>query len=207
MSYSQIKQDVWVLDKLKNKNNGFFVDIGAYDGVNLSNTFLLEELGWNGICVECNEQVLPKLRSSRKAKVCDRPIYSSDDKELFLIDPDEGGDGTLAYVNQNSGKKLNPSISISTLLEEYGAPKDIDYISLDIEGGELRVLESFDFKKYNVQCWTIEHNLNSRNLDNFVNIVLILLKHGYLVKWHDWDIFAVKDNISSEYIIDGVRVK
>ncbi len=208
MSYSQIKQDIWVLDKLNNKKNGFFVDIGAHDGVSLSNTLLLEEqFGWNGLCVECNDGVLPKLRSSRKAKICDRPIYASDNKDLFLIDPQENGDGTLAYVTQNAGKKLNPSISISTLLKEYDAPEEIDYISLDIEGGELNVLQSFDFKKYNVKCWTIEHNVDQGNTNNFINIALILLTYGYLVKWHDWDIFAVKDNISSEYIVDGVRVK
>jgi hypothetical protein len=52
-SYSQIGQDLEVLRKYKNKYNGYFVDIGASDGIIYSNTYLLEKrYGWKGICVE-----------------------------------------------------------------------------------------------------------------------------------------------------------
>jgi hypothetical protein len=48
--YSQYGQDTFVYENFfKNKNDGFFVDIGAYDGVSLSNTLSLEELGWSGL--------------------------------------------------------------------------------------------------------------------------------------------------------------
>jgi len=63
--YSQLNQDLWVLDTLKHKRNGIFVDVGAFDGINLSNTYLLEkEHGWNGICIEANSESFKKLKSS-----------------------------------------------------------------------------------------------------------------------------------------------
>ena len=53
MFYSQAGQDKWVVEKTNSKNNGYFLDIGAYDGINYSNTLYFEKyLGWNGICIE-----------------------------------------------------------------------------------------------------------------------------------------------------------
>lgn len=211
-SYSQIKQDLWVLEKLDNKRNGFFVDIGAFDGVELSNTLLLEEdYEWDGICLECNPKIVPTLKSARKAQVCDRPIWL-EDGEQFYLHSESKDDPMLCYINQtkHDGVKLKESISINTLLEEYNAPSEIDYINLDIEGTELAVMQNFNFEKYDVKCWTIEHNLvqqNQASVNNFFNLVFVLLRNNYLVKWHDWDIFAVKDSMSPEYIINGNRVK
>lgn len=52
-SKSQEGQDINVLKFYKNKQNGFFVEIGALDGIEFSNTFLLEaDYGWKGICVD-----------------------------------------------------------------------------------------------------------------------------------------------------------
>ena len=48
MSYSQAGQDLWVLDKIK---KGYFLEIGAYDGIKFSNSLLLEENGWEGLLI------------------------------------------------------------------------------------------------------------------------------------------------------------
>ena len=51
--YSQCGQDKWAYENLfKNKNDGFFIEIGADDGIHFSNTKFFEDLGWNGICIE-----------------------------------------------------------------------------------------------------------------------------------------------------------
>ena len=57
-SYSQYEQDIYILNNFfQNKKDGMFVDIGAHDGVTISNSLLFEKIGWNGICVE----PLPKI--------------------------------------------------------------------------------------------------------------------------------------------------
>jgi len=52
MSHSQLGQDLQVLSFYNNKKSGFYIEIGASDGIYLSNTYLLEQNNWNGICVE-----------------------------------------------------------------------------------------------------------------------------------------------------------
>src|SRR5664280_1701555 len=66
--FSQYRQDEFV-DKFFNKKNaGFFIDIGAHDGVTFSNTFFLEkERGWSGICIEPIPDVFDKLKQNRRS--------------------------------------------------------------------------------------------------------------------------------------------
>lgn len=52
--YSQVGQDRWVINYFGENYKGFFIDIGAYDGISISNTYALEKLGWKGICVDAN---------------------------------------------------------------------------------------------------------------------------------------------------------
>jgi len=50
------------------KRNGYFLDIGAHDGIHISNTYLLERrYGWSGICIEANRDTFLKLQKNRKA--------------------------------------------------------------------------------------------------------------------------------------------
>lgn len=71
-SYSQVGQDIWALEKSGYKNNGFYIEIGAYDPTNLSNTLLLEEKGWNGISFELSD-IKKAWSKKRKNKlvICD----------------------------------------------------------------------------------------------------------------------------------------
>ena len=66
-SYSQYGQDVYLINSIfPDRINGYFVDVGAYDGITLSNTFILEKhLGWSGICIEPNPEAFEKLRANR----------------------------------------------------------------------------------------------------------------------------------------------
>ena len=68
---SQHKQDEFVVNYFKGKKNGVFVDIGAHDGITLSNTYVLEkELGWTGICVEPMDHEYKKLTECRNCITC-----------------------------------------------------------------------------------------------------------------------------------------
>ena len=65
---------------------------------------------------------------------------------------------------------------LNTLLEQYNAPRTIDYISLDTEGSELRILKVFDFNKWDVKIWSIEHNTEYRNDgDKYLNSIIKLM--------------------------------
>lgn len=127
MFYSQAGQDVWVLQRIGNK--GFFVDVGAHDGVESSNTFALSKAGWGGICVEPNRESYARLIDNRRCMAINTAAVAKDG---------EAG------------------LSLATIL--LNCPTKIDYISIDVDGGELDVLRGMDFDKYHVKLITIEHN-------------------------------------------------
>lgn len=211
MFYSQIQQDRWVLEKLNFKRKGFFVDIGAYDGVSLSNSYTMEkDYAWSGVCVECNPFLYAKLKTHRTSYICNKAIWPIDDQIVYFHNSPHNEE-MLSFVSDKETELPLKTISLNTLLKNFGPPsKEIDYISLDIEGEELKVLESFNFDEYDVKCWTVEHNVNlyeQKSIDNFAAIVKKLLDNNYLVKWHEWDIFAIKDTFETQYFKNGRRIK
>ena len=71
MFYSQAGQDQWILEKTNSKRRGYFVDIGAYDGINYSNTLYLEKnLNWSGICIEPDVKTYESLIINRNC-ICE----------------------------------------------------------------------------------------------------------------------------------------
>lgn len=203
-TYSQLKQDLWVLNKLNQKKGGKFIEVGANDGIHLSNTYLLEKnFGWTGVLVECDPDILYNLHQNRPDSIIiNKACYSESNLTLsFMSD----NDSTMSGLN-SSGNTSVQSISLNDICDHVN---EIDYISLDIEGYELNALSTFNFDKYNVKCWTIEHNLDGtqESINNYFSICNILLNNNYLIKRQDWDLFAVKDNFESEFYRNGIRIK
>jgi len=162
-------QDQWVIETIFNyKTNGYFVDLAATDGIHINNTLLLErELNWNGICIEPNPQYYDKLKKNRICNVTDIVIDKANDIEInFRIDNGELG-GIVDNDTDNNykirGKELKKAkiLKLKTktleyILEHFNAPKIIDYLSLDVEGAEERILSNFPFNKYTFLAMTIE---------------------------------------------------
>ena len=172
--YSQLNQDLWVLSTLNNKRNGVFLDIGAFDGVNLSNTYLLEsQYGWKGICIEANETTFKKLRNSRDC-ICVNELLAGEANKVITFQ--HLGELSFCKSMQNINNNINiadiksqhPDLDVSThnlktntlnnILTEYKIDEVIDYMSVDVEGMEYSILKTFDFEKYHVNTITVEHN-------------------------------------------------
>lgn len=171
-SYNQAGQEVWVRNVLKDKKNGFFLDIGAYDGVESSNTYFLEkDLNWNGICIESNPSFYNRLLQNRNCIKVNKAVMPYKGFAVF--------DNINTYY---SVRQLPNSIEcdfLSNILKENNCPTKIDYASFDIEGHELSILESFPFETYDIKLMTIEHNLYLIG-DKFKSKIFNLLsKKGY----------------------------
>ena len=167
-SYSQLAQDKNVVDFYKAKTGGYFVEIGAYDGIALSNTFALEkQYGWKGICVEPLVSRFNDLVKNRKAHCCDLAVYHTSDLDVFFdIEGDSGMlsginvhiDAHKYTVNKNKKTVTVKTISLNDLLERYNAPNFIEYLSLDTEGSEFEILKNLDFSKWKFGLLDVEHN-------------------------------------------------
>jgi FkbM family methyltransferase len=198
-SKSQLKQDLFVLSELDFKENGFFVEFGATNGVDLSNTYLLEnEFGWNGILAEPAKCWHNDLKSNRNCCIETDCVWSDSKSVLNFNQVDEAAylSTVSAYNASDSHSKLRDvgqnyfvnTISLNDLLDKYNAPKKIDYLSIDTEGSEYEILSNFDFTKYEIDIITCEHNCTPIRQ----KIFNLLTKHGYvrkfvgLSKWDDW---------------------
>lgn len=167
-SYSQLGQDKKVVSFYKGKRGGYFVEIGAYDGVALSNTFALErQYGWRGICVEPLVDRFAQLLNNRTAECCNLAVYNKSDMDVsFDIEGDAGMlsginthiDAHKYTVDKNKKTVTVKTISLNDLLEKYKAPSFMEYLSLDTEGSEYEILKALDFSKWKFGLIDLEHN-------------------------------------------------
>lgn len=187
--YSQIGQDKWVHSILGNKSNGFFIELGACDGLYYSNTLFFERtLGWNGICIEPNDNFINDLRNNRKCIIHNSLVSS---KEGVEVDFSQGNTSTGAlssiideYIgpftdcsNNKIVKKI--TTTLGNVLDASNAPTIIDYLSLDVEGQEYPILSTFPFDKYKFRCITVEHNEPHVGNEQQMLIRQLLQKNGY----------------------------
>lgn len=168
-SKSQLGQDLKVLNYYNNKRNGYFVEIGAVDGLQLSNTFLLEhKYDWSGICVEPIPYMYNYCLQNRPKSICsNKAIYSkSNEQVIFSIAHNNNFFSGISNhidchkdtVNSNKTDIIVTTITLTDLLDHNNAPEFIEYLSIDTEGSELEVLKGIDFNKYKFGLIDIEHN-------------------------------------------------
>jgi len=167
--YSQSNQDVWVCEFFKYKKNGYFVEVGAYDGIQTSNTYYLEkELNWTGVCIEANSQVFKNLVANRKSKNINIAVASERGYCNFLGDK----------ISHTNGDRIECDTLNSILLANC-TTNHIDYLSLDIEGLEYEALESLDFTHWNIGLMTVEHNLYCTDSKQKDKIYKLLTENGF----------------------------
>lgn len=173
MNYSQAEQDLFVLNFLNYKKKGYFLDIGSHDGISFSNTYLLEkEYNWNGLCVELNNDLFCKLSINRSCYKSNKVINTYNGFCEF-----EEND-FIGKINKNGINK--ECITIRDLLVNNNVLKLIDYFSLDIEGFEYEVLNSFLFNEYSFKSLTVEHNKYNCGEEIKNKIYKLLIKNNYI---------------------------
>ena len=179
--YSQAGQDKIIFETFfKNLNEGFFVDLGAYDGIMGSNSFFFEKhLGWQGVLVEPSKNQFAKLYNNRVNKCINKAVSKSNQK-LEFVDV-VSGYTQMSGLNQSHYQDtyntiradLNSNTQIynvdTSTFNDLVTQTDIDYLSIDIEGGELDILKSIDFNIYKIKVISVENNKpNEISYSNFL---------------------------------------
>ena len=197
-SKSQLRQDLFALSEVEFKKNGYFVDFGATNGLDISNTYLLEtKFNWKGILVEPAFKWHTDLKKNRNVIIDTNCVWSETGKELLF---NEVEDAELSRINNLDEFDKNEvyrknfkqykvlTISLNDLLDKYNSPKLIDYLSIDTEGSEIEILKNFNFDHYKFKVITCEHNY-SKNREKIYDL---LTKNGYkrkftkVSKFEDW---------------------
>jgi FkbM family methyltransferase len=159
---SQIAQDKWVHSILGDKRNGYFIELGACDGLYLSNTLFFENhLNWNGICIEPNDLYIEELKKNRKCNISNELISGKEgDDVVFSMQGAVSGivDENIGPFTSRNTCVTKTTTTLDKVLDKFKAPEIIDYLSLDVEGQEYNILSTFPFDKYKFRCITVEHN-------------------------------------------------
>lgn len=194
---SQQDQDKWIYNFYK-KKPGFFVDVGFHDGEYLSNTNLLELNGWRGIGID----PFPKNFSTRNKTIIYKEVLY--DKPNIIVDFSMGDifGGVFDDLNSHKNKCINkPIVQLKTttleiILDKAKCPKFIEYLTIDTEGSEYKVLSSFNFNKYSFGCICVEHN--------FENEKRKLIRH--LLQDNGYKLYK-EVNIDDWYINNSLLIK
>ena len=212
--YGRHGQDKFLHEEVfKDKKNGLFVDVGAYDGVESSNTLFFEEsMEWNGICIEPLPNAFSRLQVNRKC-LCLNTCASDKDTyaEFMHVVPEK--------IIKNQGQERIPNFEkLSGLIEFYssehkelidrtlmkvGGRKEIfkakctqinailaqlpsskiNLLSIDTEGSELHIIQAIDFTRFDIEVIVLEVLYPNDDLSKFMK------KNGYtLLKkiGYDW---------------------
>ena len=205
LSTSQNYQDVFAA--VTNKfQPGFFVEFGATNGVDGSNTLLLEKLyGWTGLLAEPNPDCHEALIKNRKCDSTTWCVHTKSDEWLPFLIADEPDLSTMqgyGLDDEHAAKRANGrvvdvrTITLFDLLDFFGAPHHVEYLSVDTEGSEYDILKKFfeeNNNKYTFGAVTVEHNYNVEKRDS---IYSLMVANGYkrvLTEFSRWDDFFVRN--------------
>ncbi len=192
--YSQLGQDKNVIHfyNYDEAKKGFFVEIGAWDGIALSNTYALEKIGWKGICVEPLPDRYAELVKNRSCKTYNNAVDAIGGRSLeFVVAGMLSGDINRIDVDRiNREGVAEKKISVTTInftemLDDAMAPSFIEFLSLDTEGSEFDILAGLDHAKYKFGYISVEHNYKEPIRSKIRDL---LTSKGYTYKGENqWD--------------------
>lgn len=193
ISHSQIYQDLFV-DFILRKTGGRYIEAGAGDGVEFSNTRFLEiQRGWGGTLIEPARSALTQLRSNRPHSNIIAAALSpaSGGTAVFCEAPNRHLSSLAVHRNGSDvvGGTLYEvwTVNVDSVIGEIEKVAPLDYVSLDIEGGELSVVKNSRLLS-RAAVITVEHNYR----DDRCEIRSILECSGYvrvfseITGWDDW---------------------
>jgi FkbM family methyltransferase len=196
MFYSQDNQDLYLENNIfKGYKNGFYVDVGAHDGISINNTLYFEKNNnWTGINIEPNKEVFNNLVNNRRNNInLNIAVCNNDGETDFLCN--------TGYTEMLSGIKDNYDIrhleriekenieknsvtkiikvktkKLETIFNEYNI-LHINYLSIDVEGSEFEVIKSINFDKVFIDVIGFENNYD----ENSTPIIKYLEDKNYVI--------------------------
>ena len=210
-SFSQGSMDLILEHIFKDKNNGFYVDVGCQHPIKNNNTYLLYKKGWAGVNIDLDRINIDLFN-----------FFRPNDKNINLAVSNKIESAKLFYYHQKSpintldekvslkqNAKIEKEINIQTntlenILDNYSI-KEIDLLTIDVEGFELKVLEGLNFDKYKPSViivefldlkaikWEIPYN----SLDNVLKSEIynfLIYKNYELVNWVNGDLVFIQNN-------------
>jgi FkbM family methyltransferase len=152
---------------------GYFVEVGANEPRERSQTWHLEQAGWTGVLIEPQPALAGKLRALRTAKVfavaCSSPDHAGRALPLHVAGPMSALDRErMAPGATPQTVIMVPVKTLDSVLEQAGAPEGFDFLSVDVEGHEIEVLRGFDIARWRPRLILLEDHVGDLSKHRFL---------------------------------------
>ncbi len=178
-SYSEFSEDL-ILNHIQGMGKGTYVDVGCNEPIHFSNTFSLYLSGWTGINIDANEELIRKCRRIRKKDISVCEAVSDQIKEVTFFQARNALVSTIDndYYNADPGwwerntelRRVVRTKTLTSILDEQLTPgRNIDLLSVDVEGHDLKVLQGLDFLRYRPKVIMVEMRDIENTADNEIH--------------------------------------
>ena len=226
---AQFGEDRILWQVFRQRPTGYFIEVGAYDGVTLSNTYFLEQMGWRGLLIE---PILPLCQKAAAARSRSRVIHTAASKRgsrgtatftvtqnvpvLSFLKADQAHIDRCRREGANLVEIEVPVTTLNDILRyerrnpsPHGGPWipnhgwGIDLVSIDTEGAELDVLDGFDLDRFKPRLLLIENDRASGSeIDPYLGA------RGYR-KFHRQkinDFYVRQDDTGDDLMLSGFEI-
>ena len=189
-SHSQYLEDVFIDSIFRGKQNGTYVDIGANDPSELSNTKRFYDRGWRGVNVEPDVRMYRKLCAERPEDTNLNLGIGGETGELtfYELSPNTlstfAKDSALYSVRKEGAQIVSETkvqvISLAELFKSHAPGTTVDFLSVDAEGYEVAILSSNDWERYRPVTVIVEVNQDKKG-----RVANLLKQNGYLLVYYN----------------------
>ena len=187
--FSQNGEDILIRHYLKSINNGYYLDLGCYDPFHLSNTAILWVEGWTGVNVDANPKTIERFNKIRSTDLnIFAAIVSEQERKdgvkniTFYVDGDNSNQqsarGSLLVTKRAQSPMTVPAMSVLELLKECGI-NHFDYMNIDLEGYDEKIISEFPFHLISPYLVTIEDHQEDITSVLSSSITEVMISNGY----------------------------
>ena len=198
MHLGEFGEDVFVRRFFKKTSKGFYVDVGAYHPTKGSLTYDLYKNNWTGMNIDLSKISIDLFNISRPKDINLRTAVTDFDGKTFFYENSPINQQNSLIENSNAKKIEIDCYKLNTILDNHKIQK-VDYLNIDAEGNDFKVISTFDFKKYKPSLVSIEYN--DYNFENLIgsDINILMEKNGFKIisKFGVTCFYTHKENIDT----------
>jgi len=187
-SYAMDNEDTAVLDYFKDKKNGFYVDVGCYHPTHRNNTYLLHKKNWSGVNIDTSEFSIDLFNHMRPKDLNYNCAISNKNeiiklfyqKELSQLSTTERDQAETVFQGNIKEKEVQAFTLDEILDRDKFKDIKIDFLDIDVEGADLKVLEGLSFDRFKPELVCVEiHAKEIKQSD----VYKFLIKKNYELLW------------------------
>jgi FkbM family methyltransferase len=194
ISYAQNFEDVMVARLFPREYRGFYIDVGAADPVHLSVSKHFYDTGWRGVNVEPLPSFFKRLTTARPHDVNLQAVIGRTEGrrtffEIAELPENSTSDEEVMRLLKEQGRTVRTHdievVSLKDVCERYAGGRVIDFMKIDVEGGELEVLQSADWQRFRPILLVIEAVVVNGREETWMGWEPVITEHGYEKVWFD----------------------